>query len=106
MKTLYKGNTHFITFVWPPNRPVLHAPDRSIRLPDRPRSLKNLGPVRFFVNLSKLNTLSYSVEEVRSNIIEADTPGCLRSLQILLFHFHYKNTVYSEEKVTAVSGQD
>ena len=47
-----------MTYVSPSNRPVRHIPDRSIRLPDRPRSFKNLGPVRFFVNLSKLNTLS------------------------------------------------
>ena len=33
--------------VSPSNRPVRHAPDRSIRLPDRPRSLENLGPVCF-----------------------------------------------------------
>ena len=33
-------------YVSPSNRPVRHIPDRSIRLPDRPRSFNNLGTVR------------------------------------------------------------
>ena len=35
-----------LSYVSPSHRPVRQGPDRSIRLPDRPRSFNNLGPVR------------------------------------------------------------
>ena len=40
--------SHFfkLPYVSPSHRPVRQGPDRSIRLPDRPRSFNNLGPVR------------------------------------------------------------
>ena len=39
-----------------------------------------------------------------SSILQRNRQTLEKTLQILHFHFHYKHTVYSEEKVTAVSG--
>ena len=45
-KTFKDGRIKKIECVSHSNGSVRQAPDRSIRLPDRPRSFNNLGPVR------------------------------------------------------------